>query len=83
MIEEANYVQRKYGLSNVYICSDAERSFRIFCYSLVDYKTLLKVLLDFKHLGMVFFDYTVRRKKATLRYGRKMGRPFPKLVKVL
>ena len=65
MIEEANYVQRKYGLSNVYICSDAERSFRIFCYSLVDYKTLLKVLLDFKHLGMVFFDYTVRRKKAT------------------
>ena len=83
VIEEAKFVQRKYALSNFYIYSDAERSFRIFCYSLVDYKTLLKILLDFKHLDMVFFDYTVKRKKATLRYGRKMDRPCPKLVKVL
>ena len=83
VIEEAKFVQRKYGLSNFYIYSDAERSFRIFCYSLVDYRTLLRILLDFKHLDMVFFDYTVKRKKATLRYGRKTARPCPKLVKVL
>jgi len=83
VIEEAKYVQQKYGLSNFYIYSDAERSFRVFCYSLVKYKTLLKILLDFKHLDMVFFDYTVKRKKATLRYGKKMDRPSPKLVKVL
>ena len=83
VIDEATYVQRKYELSNFYIYSDAERSFRIFCYSLVDYKTLLKILLDFKHLDMVFFDYTVKRKKATLRYGRKMDRPCPTLMEVL
>jgi len=83
VVEEAKYVQQKHGLSNMYIYSDMERSFRIFCYSLVDYKTLLKILLDFKHLDMVFFDYTVRRKKATLRYGKKENRQPPKLVKVL
>jgi len=83
VIDEAKYVQRKHGLSHMYIYSDAERSFRIFCYSLVDYKTLLKILLDFKHLDMIFFAYTVRRKKATLRISQKENRSSPKLVKVL
>jgi len=83
VIKETEYVQRKYGLSHMYIYSDAERSFRIFCYSLVDYKTLLKILLDFEHLDIIFFDYTVKRKKATLRISKKENRPFPKLVKVL
>ena len=83
VVEETKYVQRKYGLSHMYIYSDAERSFRIFCYSLVDYKILLKILLDLKHLDLIFFDYAVKRKKATLRYSKKMDRPCPKLVKVL
>lgn len=83
VIEEARDTQLKHGLSNMYIYSDFERSFRIFCYSLVDYPTLLKILLDFKHLDMIFFDYVVRHKKATLRVGKKENRPSPKLVKVL
>lgn len=83
VVEESKYVQQKYGLSNIYIYSDAERSFRVFCYSIVDFKTLLKIILDFKHSDMIFFNYTVRRKKATARISRKKGRPLPKLVKVL
>ena len=83
VVEEAEYVQQKYGLSNMYIYSDTERSYRVFCYSIVDFKTLLKILLDFKHLDMVFFSYTVRRKKATARISKKKDRPSPKLVKVL
>lgn len=83
VVEEAKYVQQKYGLSNMYIYSDTERSYRVFCYSIVDFKTLLKILLDFKHLDMIFFSYTVRRKKATARISKKKDRPSPKLVKVL
>ena len=82
-IDETKYVQMKYGLSNMYIYSDSERSFRIFCYSEVDFKTLLQILLDFKHLDMIFFGYTVRRKKATLRTNRKKNRPPQRLVAVL
>jgi hypothetical protein len=70
-------------LSNIYIKSDAENSFRIWCFSLVDYKTLLKILLDFEHLDMVFFVYTVRRNKASLRDSKKKGRPVEKVVAVL
>ena len=83
VVEESKYVQQKHDLSNMYIYSDAERSFRVFCYSLVDYKALLRILLDFEHLDMIFFDYTNRRKKATLRIGKKKDRSSPRLMKVL
>jgi len=83
VIEESRFVQKKYGLSNIYIKSDAENSFRVWCFSLVDYKTLLKILLDFEHLDMVFFDYTNRRKKATLRDVPKKGRPPEEIVAIL
>jgi len=83
VIEEARFVQKKYGLSNIYIKSDAENSFRLWCFTLVDYKTLLKILLDFEHLDMVFFVYTVRRNKATLRDSEKNGRPPERVVAIL
>jgi hypothetical protein len=83
VIEEARFVQEKYGLSNIYITSDAENSFRVWCFSLVDYRTLLKILLDFEHLDIVFFVYTVRRNKASLRDSEKNGRPPEKIVAIV
>lgn len=82
-IEESRYVQQKYDLSHMYIESDAENSFRVWCFSIVDYKTLLKILLDFDHLDMVFFDYTNRRKKASLRDSNKKNRRSQRIVAVL
>jgi hypothetical protein len=76
-------VQMKYGLSHIYIVSDAEASYRAWCFSKVDYKTLLHILLDTEHLDPIFFDYTVRRKKATLRTSDKQGRLPQELVSVL
>jgi hypothetical protein len=64
--ESLRYPQKKHILSNIYLMSDIERSYRGFCYSKVDFKTYLKILLDTKYLDWNFFDYTVRRKKATL-----------------
>jgi hypothetical protein len=81
--ETLHNVQAKYGLSHIYVVSDFEGSFRAWCFSKVDYKTLLHILLDTEHLDPVFFDYTVRRKKATLRTSDKRGRPTQKLVSVL
>jgi hypothetical protein len=76
-------VQRKYGLSHIYIVSDAEGSYRAWCFSKVEYKTFLHVLLDTEHLDPIFFDYTVKRKKATLRTSNKQGRLPQELVSVL
>ena len=83
VIEESLFVQKKYGLSNIYIKSDAKSSFRVWCFSQVDYRTLLKILLDFEHLDMVFFVYTIKRGKATLRDVSKKGRPPEQVVAIL
>lgn len=79
-------VQRKYCLSNIYVTSDAERSFRAWCYSKVDFKTLLHILLDVldsDYLDYNFFYWTVFKGKATLRINNKKNRPSQKIVSVL
>jgi len=81
--EDLRRVQKKYGLSHIFIFSDSEGSFRALCFTRVDYKTLLHILLDTEHLDPIFFDYTVKRKKATLRTDNKKGRPAQKAVSVL
>jgi hypothetical protein len=81
--ETLRNVQMKYSLSHIYVASDAEGSYRAWCFLKVDYKTLLHILLDTNHLDPVFFDYTVKRKKATLRTSNKQGRPPQELVSVL
>lgn len=81
--ETLRKVQRKYELSNIYVASDAEGSYRAWCFSKVDYKTFLHILLDTDYLDPIFFDYTVKRKKATLRTSDKKDRPSQELVSVL
>ena len=76
-------VQRIYGLSHIYIVSDTEGSYRAWCFSKVGFKKFLHILLDTDHLDTIFFDYTVKRKKATLRTSNKKDRPPQKLLSVL
>jgi hypothetical protein len=60
-------VQKKYHLSDIFIVSDVELSYRAWCYSRVDFVTFLKILLDVDFLDWNFFYWTVKRGKATLR----------------
>lgn len=78
------FVQRKHGLSNIYIVSDVEGSYRGWCFSKVSFQTYLNVLVDsLSILDYSFFYYTVKRRKATLRISPKKDRPQQKLVNVL
>lgn len=77
-------VQVKYGLSDIFIVSDCEGSYRAWCYSKVDFEVFLKILGEC--LGILdynFFYYTVKRRKATLRSSSKKGRLPQKVVCVL
>jgi hypothetical protein len=77
-------IQLKYGLSNIYITSDNNRTFRGWCFSIVTFETFLKILIDCK--GIVdygFLLYTFKRKEATLRLSRKEGRPLQNVVSVI
>ena len=81
--ETLRKVQTSYSLSNIFIVSNAPRSFRAWCFSIVDFKTLVKILNDTDYVDPNFFDYTVRRKKATLRVSNKRNRPKQEVVAVL
>jgi hypothetical protein len=76
-------VQKKYHLSHIYIVSDVEGSYRAWCFTKVDLKKFLHILLDTNHLDSNFFYYTVKRRKATLRTRTKKGRPKQQVVSIL
>lgn len=81
--ETLRNVQIKYELSHIYVVSDIEGSYRAWCFSRVDYETFRSILCDTDFLDPMFFEYTERRKKATLRTSNKQGRPLQELVSVL
>jgi hypothetical protein len=76
-------IQRKYHLSDIFIVSDVEKSYRAWCYSKVGFVTFLKILLDVKFLDWNFFYWTVKRGKATLRTSTKKGRQPQRVVSIL
>jgi len=76
--------QKKYRLSNIYIVSDVEGSYRAWCFSKVQFETFLKILVDCLNvLDYNFFYYTVKRKKATLRTCSKKGRHVQRVLNVM
>jgi hypothetical protein len=77
-------VQRKYRLSNIYIASDSEGSYRAWCFSKVDEKTLYHILVDsLDIIDYGFFYYSVKRRASTLRTSSKEGRPLQSCVAIL
>jgi hypothetical protein len=81
--ETLRRVQIEYDLSHIFIVADAEGSYRAWCFTKVDSRTFLRILLDTEHVDYSFFYYTVKRRKATLRTNSKKGRPPQQLVIVL
>jgi len=73
-IETLDDVQYEYRLGDIYIVSDAEGSYRGWCFSRRTWKEYLIILLKTKHLDYNFWYWTVRRGKATLRISNKKGR---------
>jgi hypothetical protein len=76
-------VQRRFRLSDIYITSDMQGSYRGWCYSKVDFRRYLEILLKTKFLDWNFFYWTVVRGKATLRTSNKKNRPPQRVVSVL
>jgi hypothetical protein len=71
-------VQISYNLSDIFIVSDKERSFRAWCYSQVDFDVYLEILGKVKKYGILdwnFYKWTVDRGYATLRTDNKKDRP--------
>lgn len=76
-------IQYKYKLGHIFIVSDLPNSYRAWCFTKVDFKTFLKILLDTDYVDYNFFYWTVYRGEATLRITQKQDRPLQKIIKVL
>ena len=77
-------IQNIYNLSNIFIVTDNDTTYRAWCFSKVDFDVYLHILVDcLPILDYNFFYYTVMRKKATLRTSSKKGRPKQRLACVL
>jgi hypothetical protein len=80
---ELRVIQRKYGLSDIYIVSDSPKSWRAWCFTKVDFRTYLKILLETNYLDFNYFLWTVRNRKSTLRITDKPDRERQEMVCVL
>jgi len=76
-------VQYAHRLGDIFITSDAEQSFRGWCFSARSWKEYLRILLETDYLDYNFFYWTVRRGSATLRINNKAGRQPQKVVAYL
>ena len=79
-------LQSNYQLSDIFLTSDIERSFRAWCFGLVKYTDYLRMMLDLIDSGLLdynFFWWTVKQSKATLRVNNKQNRPSQRIVSVL
>src|SRR5450756_954856 len=57
--ETLRKIQMKYRLSNIYLSSDCEQSYRAWCFSKVSFEIFLKILVDsLSILDYNFFYYT-------------------------
>jgi hypothetical protein len=76
-------IQRDYDLGTIFITSDLPKSFRAWCFTKVDFNTLLHILLETEFVDYNFFYWTVQKGKATLRISRKKNRPEQKVISIL
>jgi len=76
-------VQEEFLLSNIYITSDKDRSFRAWCFSQRKWLDYLHILLHTEYVDYGFWIWTVRRGEATLRISKKEKRDYQNLISVL
>ena len=77
-------IQSIYNLSDIFIVTDNDKTYRAWCFSKIVFDIYLHILVDcLPILDYNFFYYTVKRKKATLRTSSKKGRPNQRVVCVL
>jgi len=86
VIDALRKVQLAYSLGDFWLTSDAEGSYRAWCFSTRPWTTYLRIMLDLIDYGVLdynFFFWSIKRGEATLRTSNKHGRPPQQVVAYL
>ena len=86
IIEKLGIIKAEFQLGDIYVVSDAEDSFRAWCFSKRTFMEYNHILVHTYLLGILdfgFYIWTVRRTAGTLRINNKEGRPPQEVVAYL
>ena len=83
VIKELTRIQYEYQLATMFIMSDKERSYRVYCFSIRTKREYLEILLDAKIVDYNFVVWVIKSNKGTLRVSRKYNRKNSELIAVL
>jgi len=86
VIDALRKVQLAYSLGDFWLTSDAEGSYRAWCFSTRPWTTYLRIMLDLIDYGVLdynFFFWSIKRGEATLCCSNKLNRPRQKVVAFL
>ncbi len=86
MERELGKIQVSYGVSDFFITSDKEGSYRAYCFSEVPLVVYMRMQIDLIDIGILdynFFWWTVNKGYSTLRIDQKKNRPKQELVSIL
>lgn len=79
--KELAEIQDKFNLGEIYVVNDGTpRSFRAWCFTVVDFMRLLDILIHTKYVDWNFLFWTFHRAKSTLRVSNKQGREPQRIV---
>lgn len=74
LIIELSRQQQKYDLGEIYLVSDKNDSFQVWCFKQYPFKEMMSILLDNKYTNLPFIRWTARKGCSTMRIGSKKGR---------
>lgn len=71
---ELEEIRDKFNLGVIYVVGDVPRSYRAWCFTQVNFMTLLDILIHTRYVDWNFIFWTFHRAKSTLRVTNKQGR---------
>lgn len=80
---ELEEIRDKFNLGVIYVVGDVPRSYRAWCFTQVNFMTLLDILIHTQYVDWNFIFWTFHRAKSTLRVTNKQGREPQKILAVI
>lgn len=84
VVSECVRIRDMYDLGEMFIVGDSKpNSFRIWCFKILTFRELLRIISEFKYSDLYFIRFTAKRGKAILRVSSKRGRDVQQIVKIV
>lgn len=74
LVIELERQQNKYNMGEIYITTDKEDSYQVWCFKKYPFKKMLEILANNRYTNLPFIKWTARKGCSTMRLSTKEGR---------